>query len=182
MSRSNSQKCRLLALGLVADLAKAFAQTRAPSGIEAVDGDLDEAGDYWNVRSFFAGRHWTQIEPLDLLRRYPGGASSSVVFLGQTGFIHYLPLFMKCALRHKENDPLVHSLVSRLTPPANYGMLHWHDDFGSLSADQRDVVARFLDFLVKCRGEYFVPQDEGGELLPPSQALQGFWAQFIRQS
>jgi hypothetical protein len=183
ITHPKSYDCQFQAEFLVDALSSVFAGTRTPSNAELVDGNLDFSGDYWQARQFFDGRDWASIELRNFLHNYPGGASSSVNFLSQAGFLHYLPLFMVCVLKNfEESGLLVESLLNRLTLPIdNSGYIHSHDDFHSLSFQQCHIIARFLEYLDRCQSDNFLPSEGSGgtQITAPQAALRSLWSRYL---
>lgn len=168
--------CATERIEILKQIGHAFLGNDIPATPEISAGDSTQGQEYAYSQAFFAGRRWQDIEYVDILEKYPSGASAAVTFLSDRGFVYYLPLFMSCVLaKFYESGALLESLLPELAETRSpNGEEQFVARVSLLNMNQQQCVARFLNFLATCHS-YDLPEDIYGKIAP-NVLLSGFWS------
>jgi hypothetical protein len=147
-------------------IQRAFASVKYPGDNNIITNreDLESL----EIESLFPGMDWHSL-CFDTVFKY----RDSLPFLTSVAFGFYLPAYMINALVHyQESDTLPEYVVYQLAPPKHNAPKQeqeWFDaNIVGLTADQREAIALFLEYLWQRHSADF-PNRE------PYNALDQFW-------
>lgn len=165
------KSCELVKSELLRTIEQQFSHDAQISAAVISAGSREQSSEYAYIQDFYAGRSWREIEPDDLLNRYPSGTSAAVTFLSDAGLRKYVPLFMSCILKDIEGSvELGESILYHFRPEEA-------DTWDACSEGQKGCIAQFLQYLVKCAGTAYSAESHSDSA--PAITLARYWHRYL---
>lgn len=155
---------------IIAEVAHAFGDDPPPLRCDLVESNSLEA---IQVRDFFAGKSWWQIDLASLQKDYVGDGSACLTFMSGQAFVYYLPSWLTIACgQFLQADAISSGLFSKLIRPIADQRHPQHLELLNLAVPKHRAIARALQFLSK---HYLAREIED----QAAQAVEMFWHKYL---